>query len=238
MVPDPPDTIDLSGGGIWPAFVVTGFAGDRSMNNGTYVLRAEASDFGRVWVTQTSESVSRLESGEWEFDSGAVITSIDNDAAFPWLVSTWGGPDTPAFVRTLAAPVSVGLGGAAAIAQATMTTSQTGANNDLAYTAVPLGRLGNEILIIYADPSANNASLSVSVVGRTITINLATGAGGAITTTAAQVKAAIEASPAASALVTVVNAPGNNGSGVVTADYQDLADGADGLPPAPVTVAI
>lgn len=148
------------------------------------------------------------------------------------------GDGQPVIAGRQAAPDTITLEGAAATVQATMTTSQIGANNDLAFTAVPRGRLGNEILIIYSDPSANNASLSVSVTGRTITMHLATGAGGAITTTAAQIKAAIEASPAASALVTVVNAPGSNGSGIVTADYQDLADGAGGLPPAPVTIAI
>lgn len=57
---------------------------------------------------------------------------------------------------------------------------------------------------------------SLAVDGRRITVNVVV-SGGAVTTTAAQVAAAIAASPAANALVSVANAPSNDGTGVVTA---------------------
>lgn len=100
---------------------------------------------------------------------------------------------------------------------AKLVTSLTGANNDLTFTSKQRGRVANTISVRYVDPSANDASLSVSVSGRAITVNLATGEAGAITSTAAQVKTAIEGSAAASALVGVALAPSNSGAGVVTA---------------------
>jgi hypothetical protein len=50
-----------------------------------------------------------------------------------------------------------------------------------------------------------------------ISVSLATGSGGAITSTAAQVLAAINANAAANVLVTAMNAASNSGAGVVTA---------------------
>lgn len=102
-------------------------------------------------------------------------------------------------------------------AAATLTTALTGANNDLVFTAVTKGPRGNDITVRYVDPGAASAALSVSVSGSAITVNLATNAGSAITSTAAQVKAAIDAKAEAAALVTVANAAANDGSGVVTA---------------------
>lgn len=99
---------------------------------------------------------------------------------------------------------------------ATLTTALAGANNDLTYTAVVTGVGGNSITVIYA-VAGNNTPLSVGVVGNVITVNLATGAGGVATSTAAQVLAAVQASVAASALVTVALAATNDGTGVTVA---------------------
>lgn len=101
--------------------------------------------------------------------------------------------------------------------KATLSTALTGSNNDLDYTAVAYGTGGNSITIAYVDPAGNNQALAVSVATNAISVSLATDGGGAITSTAAQVKAAIEASAAAAALVTVANKSGNDGTGVVTA---------------------
>lgn len=100
---------------------------------------------------------------------------------------------------------------------ATLTTSLTGTNNDLVYTADANGTAGNSITVRYVDPAVANASLSVSVSGSAITVNLATNGSSAITTTAAQVKTAIEAHATAAGLVNIANAGGNDGTGVVTA---------------------
>jgi hypothetical protein len=78
-----------------------------------------------------------------------------------------------------------------------------GDDNRLAFTAVEYGEVGNSISVEYVDPGANDQSISVSVVGSQITVSLATDESGTITSTAADVIAAIESSTPASALVTV-----------------------------------
>lgn len=109
-------------------------------------------------------------------------------------------------------------------------TALTGANNDLAFIARATGTTPT-VRITYVDPAANNAALGVVVASQDITVNLATGSGGAITSTAAQVKAAIEDSTAASALVVVALAPSNDGTGVVTAMSQQTLAGPTGTTP-------
>jgi len=112
-------------------------------------------------------------------------------------------------------------------AKATLSTDLAGNNNDLKFTAKLKGHFGNTIKIAYVDPDAANAKLAVTVSGTTITVSLATGANKVITSTAANVKAAIEAVPAAAALVSVANAAGNSGEGVVAAMAATaLANGA------------
>lgn len=113
---------------------------------------------------------------------------------------------------------------------ATLTTSLTGNNNDLIFTSVAKAESANNISIKYTDPYKYSQSLSVSVTGNAINISLATDSSGAITTTAAQIITAITANSAASALVTVANAVGNDGSGIVTAmNTTNLTGGTVGL---------
>lgn len=113
---------------------------------------------------------------------------------------------------------------------ATLTTNLTGTNNNLVFTSVAKNESANAISIKYTDPYANNQALSVSVSAKAINITLATNSSGAITTTAAQLKAAIEANSPASALITVAHATGSDGSGVVTAMAQtNLSGGTVGL---------
>lgn len=93
-------------------------------------------------------------------------------------------------------------------------TALTGNNNDLDFTAKEAGV--NDITVTYVDPGGTTAALSVSVSSHAITVNLARAAS-AISSTAAQVKAAIDAHAGASALVSVANHAGNDGTGLVTA---------------------
>jgi hypothetical protein len=60
---------------------------------------------------------------------------------------------------------------------------------------------GNGIVVEAVDPQASSQPLGVSVSGNTVTIHLATDAGGSLTSTAAQVIDAINADPAASAII-------------------------------------
>lgn len=113
---------------------------------------------------------------------------------------------------------------------ATLTTNLSGTNNDLVFTSKSKNESANAISVKYTDPYATNRSLSVAVTGNAINISLATNSSGAITTTAAQIIAAIAASSPASALVTAANATGNDGSGIVTTMAQtNLSGGTVGL---------
>ena len=146
--------------------------------------------------------------------------------------------ETGAKIETRAYPGSIGLlllaalgdsapsGGAPAV-PAVLTTALVGANNDLTFLAKTPGTAGNGITVHLDAPDEANAVLSVDVDTLAITVNLATGSGKAITSTAAQVRAAINADAEAKALITASIAPGNSGVGVVTALVAtNLAGGA------------
>jgi hypothetical protein len=84
---------------------------------------------------------------------------------------------------------------------------------------------GNGITIQALDPGAVSSPLAVAVSGNHITVSLATNAAGARTSTAAQVRNAINAHPAASALVFAYTYRGNAGNGVVApTPVQRLSD--------------
>lgn len=96
----------------------------------------------------------------------------------------------------------------------TLTTALAGANNDLTFT----GRVPVSVALTLTYVVAGlNTPLSIGVVGGAITVNVATNGGGAATSTAKQVIAALKAHTVANATVDVHTAPGNDGSGVVTA---------------------
>jgi hypothetical protein len=114
---------------------------------------------------------------------------------FYWLWNTARGTSTPP-----------GGGGFASL-----TTALGVANADLKFTAKTAGAAGNNITVQYA-LLVGGTLLQVSVFGTAISVIIDTGAGPAAT--AAQIGAAINASPEAAALVTAANAPGNDGSGV------------------------
>lgn len=98
---------------------------------------------------------------------------------------------------------------------ASRTVDCTAANSDLKFTAVASGAAGNSISIAYVDPGAPSSALSVAVAGNAISVSLETDAGGAIISTASQVKTAVDGDAGAAALVTVALV--GDGSGVVEA---------------------
>ncbi|MEU7850436.1 M14 family metallopeptidase [Micromonospora parva] len=67
------------------------------------------------------------------------------------------------------------------------------------------------------NPGTENAPLTVSVSGKAVTVSLATNGSGAITSTAAQVVAAVNGSPDTAKLLTASTYRGNAGAGVVAA---------------------
>jgi hypothetical protein len=115
---------------------------------------------------------------------------------------------------------------------ATLNINPAGDDNALDYTAKSLGTSGNSITVTYTDPSGNDQALAVSVVDTDIDVSLATGPAGAITSTAAEVLAAVDAKAEATALVSVAidttdTGVADDGSGVVTAMTQaSLSGGA------------
>lgn len=117
--------------------------------------------------------------------------------------------------------------------QASATPVQAGVNNDLVYTATAAypGTAGNAITVAYVMPvDANQVEpLVITVTGTDIVVSLAVAADGStVTTTGDLLKAAILADPDASALVTVADAGGNDGSGLLVAVAEtSLANGVD-----------
>lgn len=113
---------------------------------------------------------------------------------------------------------------------AALTTSLTGTNNDLVFTAINAGPEGNSIRVQYA-VAGNNTALSVAVSGLDIIVTVATDGGGAAISTAAQILSAIMSHPTAKKIVSATLAPSNDGTGVVTSlSLTNLAGGRLGTP--------
>lgn len=113
--------------------------------------------------------------------------------------------------------------------KSSVSINPAGDDNAIVYTARVAGSAGDAITVQYVDPGAD-AALSVSVASTAITVNLAY-AESAITSTAAEVLAAIQADGEANSLVSVaLDGTDSNpvdGSGVVTAIAKTaLAGGA------------
>ena len=128
-------------------------------------------------------------------------------------------PNDPALVkaycegRTLAA-------GSGSITYATGATGDEGSDTGLTWTA---DVVGSGITVNLVDPGEEDASLVVSVTGTHVTVSLATDENGDITSTAAEVDAAIDADAAATALVSPANTGASDGSGVVEAEFVRLS---------------
>jgi len=105
----------------------------------------------------------------------------------------------------------------------TLTSDSVAADSDLVWTAATRHVGTDKISITMVDPGSASAALGVVVTGHDIVINLATSTASAITSTAADVKTAVDALPAAAALVTV--ALETAGAGVVDAKAKATLDG-------------
>lgn len=116
----------------------------------------------------------------------------------------------------VAVPVDASAGG---------TTGSGVTDGVMTWAAVKAGEVGNGITIIQQDPQANSQSLAISVSEKTINISLATDVSGVITTTADDIKTAVEADADASALVTV--AYSGTGAGLAKDENVVLSDGVD-----------
>jgi hypothetical protein len=114
--------------------------------------------------------------------------------------------------------------------RASYTTAMAGSNNDLVFTARRAGPGGNSIQIVFVDPGAD-AELAVDVDGFVITVNLGYSSG-AIDSTAAAVRNALEGTTDAKKLIDTTFSGADTGAGLVTAfSIQSLAGGAFELTP-------
>jgi hypothetical protein len=104
-------------------------------------------------------------------------------------------------------------------------------NAQITVTAKAPGYAGNALSIVLADPSANDAALSVDYDDGVITVNLATDGVGAITSIATEVIAAINADQEAGALVYAEVGSAGDGSGTCAAVAETaLLGGSDDAP--------
>ena len=97
------------------------------------------------------------------------------------------------------------------------------ANSKVTITAKEAGVAGNSIKVQFLNPSASSSDLAVSISGDTIVVSLATDGSGDITSTAAEVAAAINAHLIAKQLVTAVAS--GDGSTVVEAEAATALSG-------------
>lgn len=108
----------------------------------------------------------------------------------------------------------------------TLVIGTEAANNAILITAKTVG--ATTISVEFVDPDDLNKALTVTVAEKKISVSLATDADKAITSTAADVIAAIEAKTEAAALVDVDNSGASTGVGVVeAAEEAELVGGAD-----------
>lgn len=139
--------------------------------------------------------------------------------------------------------VAVGAEGKAVKAEgpvaANVKTGLVGENNAIRWTAREGGEGGNDLSVEIIDPAGNNVALSVDVDGDKIVVTGATDGASALTSTAAQVIAAVQEHDTASQLVTVANDGASTGAGVVKAVAEtNLAGGEDASAAAAVGLAL
>jgi len=128
--------------------------------------------------------------------------------------------------------VAVGTGGkAVAVVAASLATGKVADNNAITFTARESGPGGNSLTVTLVDPGGKEKALSVDVDGNDITVNLATNGTGAgeLTSTAAQVIAAIAEHDTASQLVKGANTGASSGAGVVAAVAKASLAGGSGV---------
>lgn len=126
----------------------------------------------------------------------------------------------------------IGLVGTAPDAEgAVAATLQKGSaviNDGLNFTAKELGTGGNAVSLTFVDPSTADAEIEVSVDVQKIKVSLATDADGELSSTANDVKDALEAAPEAAALVSVEVL--GTGEGIVVNDSESYLSGGSNEP--------
>lgn len=112
---------------------------------------------------------------------------------------------------------------------AILDTGVVASNNAITFTAKVVGAIGNATKVQLKNPAAASQALAVSISGDTVVVSLATDGASALTSTAADVIAAVNAHLTAKTLVSAANTGASTGVGVVAAVAATvLAGGTDG----------
>ena len=128
-------------------------------------------------------------------------------------------PNDPMLVKAYCEGRLAAKNGAASPSFGSAKTGVVANNNGLNWIAK---KYGQGLTVSLIDPAANSAALRVVAGGSSINVFLATNGSGAITTTAAQVIAAVAANSTANALVTASNDGASTGAAAVTAQTVTL----------------
>lgn len=94
-----------------------------------------------------------------------------------------------------------------------LTSTASLINQSITYTSVDPGAIGSQITIELTNPGAPSSPLSISVIDRAIEVSLATNGSSVITTTRAQLVAALQANSSVTALISIAG----SGATLVTA---------------------
>ena len=155
------------------------------------------------------DHTQRIRSTNWQAIPGATITRL-NGRRLPSNLVEWVATTQLVGTPNVAA-ATIGSGNAAVQA-----------------TAATPGPAGNAVTVALIDPGVADAALDITTSSDAITVNLATDAASAITTTAAELVAAWAAVAAATTLATLALASGSDGTGVLAAVAATaLTGGAD-----------
>lgn len=129
-------------------------------------------------------------------------------------------------------PVAVGAGGKAVpVTAASLKTGVVDTNNAITFAVRDAGPAGNLLTVAILDPGGKEKPLTVDIDGHDITVSLATnGTGsGELTSTAAQVIAAIEEHDTVSQLIAAANTGASSGVGKVAAVAKTNLAGGSGV---------
>jgi hypothetical protein len=107
--------------------------------------------------------------------------------------------------------------------RAVLATGVVGNNNAITWMARDTGADGENVRVELLDPAANDQPLWISVANNIISVHLATGGGGAITSTATQVMAAIQLGQLLAAKASL-----RVGAGDAGIDFTSRLEGRDG----------
>ncbi|MDA0170285.1 M14 family zinc carboxypeptidase [Solirubrobacter taibaiensis] len=145
--------------------------------------------------------------------SGATVTTVDTGTSPEVLNRTYTTAGTYTFEVS---GYQGDLGDFTFKVQPVTGTAATAQAAAVVLTSKDYGQNGGDLVTAeFKDPGVANAPLSVSVVDKAITVSLGTGANGTLTSTAAQVVAAINGDRTAGALATAATYRGNAGAGIV-----------------------